>query len=315
MRAARRPAKAVAVSTSRADAAERRRLVAALRAELTRARVRGLDRLERDPGQQHAVATPELDRLARIYTGDDTGGRVARIRRLLDDALVAWQRHASDADTRFVRGLYFNPERQTPGPDRPTDLLAAVQTDSGLSDETFPKHRRALVRQFATYLPDFALGEQPPLRLASPSPALLAVERWSLADLACVVATAVLTVVMVITPGGPGGQGSAGGSAAATGVAFRFDDLGGGSKVINVYPGVTDFPADKAPNGTFTDGRTATALCTTTGRLVTSDPSAGERPRQSDVWLKVLAQPGKTSYAVLTYGDIDQAALKALPSC
>jgi hypothetical protein len=61
---------------------------------------------------------------------------------------------------------------------------------------------------------------------------------------------------------------------------------------------VRDTAADRVPNGTFMSGQTA--FCKGTGRPVTSDPSAGERPTQSDVRLQVHAKPGKTSYAVLT---------------
>jgi hypothetical protein len=84
---------------------------------------------------------------------------------------------------------------------------------------------------------------------------------------------------------------------------------------VNVYSGGQDTAADRQPNGTFLSGQTTTATCKTTGRLVRSDPSAGERPRQSDVWLRVAAQAGQISYASLTYGDIDQEALAVLPPC
>jgi hypothetical protein len=66
--------------------------------------------------------------------------------------------------------------------------------------------------------------------------------------------------------------------------------LGGGSSVINVYPGVTDFPADKAHNGTFADGQTATAVCKAIGPTVHSNTAAGERDKQSGVWLRVRAR-------------------------
>ncbi|MGY1846963.1 hypothetical protein [Blastococcus sp. SYSU DS1021] len=85
------------------------------------------------------------------------------------------------------------------------------------------------------------------------------------------------------------------------------------ARYIRVFPGVG--PDDLIRNGTFTDSQTALAVCKTTGRLVVSDPSVGERPRQSDVWIQVIGSPGLTQFAPLTYGDIDQAALDQLPQC
>lgn len=108
-------------------------------------------------------------------------------------------------------------------------------------------------------------------------------------------------------------SGSAG--PALAGAAFRFDDLGGGSSVIEVFAGVTSSPADRTVAGTFRSGQTTTALCKTTGRTVTSNPSSGERPKQSNVWVQVAGSPGKTSYATLTYGDISPTALARLPEC
>src|SRR5581483_1111770 len=45
-----------------------------------------------------------------------------------------------------------------------------------------------------------------------------------------------------------------------------FDDLGGGSSVIEVYPGVTSSVADKQYNGTFNSGDRVMAECKTEGR-------------------------------------------------
>jgi hypothetical protein len=79
----------------------------------------------------------------------------------------------------------------------------------------------------------------------------------------------VAAVVPVLRQAPPTGDSTA---------AFRFDDLRGGSSIVNVYPGVHDTAADRQLNGTFLSGQTTTATCKTTGRLVRSDPSAGERP-------------------------------------
>jgi hypothetical protein len=280
-----------------ADDQARATLVAALALEMAWARVRGLDRLERAPGAQHPIATPQLERLARAYSGDYQAGRIQLIRQLLDAALTAWARNASDADASFLRGLYFAADGSTPGELSTDGLLAAVQTASGRSDHSFVKHRQDVMRRFAAYLIDFvshrrgapspAVPEAPPhsaVVAAAERAALIGPWRWSLADLAFMVATVALTVVMVVNPAGPAGHGA--------GAPFRFDALGGGSSIVNVYPGVQDTAADRQPNGTFASGQTTTAVCKTTGRTVRSDPNVGERPRESDIWIRVVGTPG-----------------------
>ncbi|SFP62947.1 hypothetical protein SAMN05660464_3760 [Geodermatophilus dictyosporus] len=57
------------------------------------------------------------------------------------------------------------------------------------------------------------------------------------------------------------------------------------------------------------------AVCRTTGRVVVSDPSVGERARQVDVWVQVIGSRGLTQYAPLTYGEIAANDLDRLPSC
>ena len=98
-------------------------------------------------------------------------------------------------------------------------------------------------------------------------------------------------------------------------LTFRFDALGGGSPYIRVFPGVQDTPADLVPNGGYNHGDVVPALCRTTGRLVTSDPSVGERPRESDIWVRIAGSPGQVQYARLTYGDMTPENLAALPDC
>jgi hypothetical protein len=57
------------------------------------------------------------------------------------------------------------------------------------------------------------------------------------------------------------------------------------------------------------------ALCPTTGRRVTSDSSVGERHRSAAAWIEVVAQPGRRSFAPLTYGAVEPAVLRRLPAC
>jgi hypothetical protein len=142
-------------------------------------------------------------------------------------------------------------------------------------------------------------------------------------------ALVILAVILLILnipndppPGTPGGSVTITASPAANPPAvstalpvFRFNDLGGGSSIIQVFPGVEDTPADKLPNGTFNSGDTVHAVCQKSGRSVRSVPSAGEQERESDVWVQIIGSPGQTQYAPLTYGDMTPEALAALPVC
>lgn len=90
-------------------------------------------------------------------------------------------------------------------------------------------------------------------------------------------------------------------------VEVEFDALGGGSNVIQVYPGVTNAHEDKISNGSYPDGETVIAECITEGRLVRSDPSVGEDYATSVDWVRFRQNPqGVVSYATLTYLAIPQ---------
>lgn len=92
---------------------------------------------------------------------------------------------------------------------------------------------------------------------------------------------------------------------------LTFDDLGGGSAIIGVYAGVQDRPEDRQRTGTFQSGDTVRAICQTTGRMVSSDTSVGERAQQSNVWVRIDGSPGVQQYASLTYADVSAATLSA----
>jgi hypothetical protein len=94
-----------------------------------------------------------------------------------------------------------------------------------------------------------------------------------------------------------------------------FDDLHGGSPLIQVYPGVTESAADKQPNGTFNDGDSVTAECKTEGRDVHSDINAGESDRSSDEWVRIQGSPGETQYATAVYVENPSELLAQLPNC
>lgn len=97
-------------------------------------------------------------------------------------------------------------------------------------------------------------------------------------------------------------------------VKFRFDDLGGGDPIIQVYPGVTRSAADLIQNGSFNSGDEVVALCKVDGRLVKSSTSSGERQRESSTWVKINGTSGETQYATLTYGQV-LPSIDSLPNC
>jgi hypothetical protein len=292
-------------------------LAGALAAELTRARQRGLDRLDLPLGTEGRVAVPQLDDLARWYTGDRQTDHFPLLSRLLRDALAAWARQGHPTEARTVQRLFFAPDGGAPGRTNAGHLYTQARLALNQSTSTFEKHRRLLFREFAPFLIDYVIAsvatEVPAPSAPAPDepvpPSSLpghATRRRRGAAAAALALAVVAAVVLVLRQAPPTGDSTA---------AFRFDALRGGSAIVNVYPGVQDTAADRQPNGTFLSGQTTTATCKTTGRLVRSDPSAGERPRQSAVWLRVAAQAGQISYASLTYGDIDQKALAVLPPC
>jgi hypothetical protein len=92
-----------------------------------------------------------------------------------------------------------------------------------------------------------------------------------------------------------------------------FDDLGGGSSIIRVYPGPNADPDND--NGTYPSGESVDALCDTEGRLVRSDPSVGEEPRQSDEWIKIDGTPGETQFATAVYAHNPNQLVMRLPDC
>lgn len=98
------------------------------------------------------------------------------------------------------------------------------------------------------------------------------------------------------------------------GITLTFDDLGGGSSIIEVYPGVRDTPKDRQYNGTYNSGDTASAECKATGRTVHSIPSAGEANRSSNEWIRLRTQ-GEQQYATAVYVGDPTALLGRLTLC
>jgi hypothetical protein len=306
---------------------DRETLVAGLIDELTRARQRGLDDLDLNAPARHQypVAAPNLEYLARRYAGDEETDRVPLIRTLLRDALDAWERDgdADDVDNaQFIRDLFFAPDGGSPGRYRPGELMKMTRQNHRLDEEAVPRRRQTAFRLFAAYLVDFVTAPHPPPEAPSSSTAdrrtvfvvtgavLLAAVGGgaTVVDLLRDSPTpggAATAPVQPVVPTGPDGRL----------LLFRFDDLGGGSPIIRVFPGVTDAAPDNVPNGRYNSGEEVPAICQTTGRLERSDPSVGERPRESDVWVRIVGSPGQTQYARLTYGYMAREDLEALPQC
>jgi hypothetical protein len=94
-----------------------------------------------------------------------------------------------------------------------------------------------------------------------------------------------------------------------------FDDLGGGSEVIMVYPGVSDAPPDTEYNGTFKDGDKVEAECWINGRIVRSHPELGEDERSSDIWVRFLGSTGTEHFATAVYIKSPEDLVSSIPEC
>lgn len=101
----------------------------------------------------------------------------------------------------------------------------------------------------------------------------------------------------------------------AEGPQLVFDDLGGGSSIIRVFPGVRMGAADKVANGTFNDGDEVPPECKIEGRTVHSDHSVGEENRQSNDWIKIQGTPGEEQYATAVYVENPEKLLNQLEDC
>ncbi|HKU19007.1 MAG TPA: hypothetical protein VJP80_07120 [Candidatus Saccharimonadales bacterium] len=96
---------------------------------------------------------------------------------------------------------------------------------------------------------------------------------------------------------------------------LRFDALGGGNCIIEVYPGVADTPADHQYDGTYASGQTALTNCVVlNGRLVRSHPEVREKDEHSTVWYRLVTPPGTPDqYATAVYADAPNPA--SMPIC
>jgi hypothetical protein len=196
-----------------------------------------------------------------------------------------------------------------------------------MGEDAFRRQREDYFQRFATHLVAFMAALQPPATPAVAAPPAPARNRRTvLLAGAALLAAAGGAVAFGLRPASPPSPAASGGvtppppPVPPTGpdgrlLMFRFDALGGGSPYIRVFPGVQDTPSDLIANGRYNHGDVVPALCRTIGRLEKSDPSVGERPREPDVWVRIAGSPGEVQYARLTYGEMAQQDLDALPEC
>jgi hypothetical protein len=306
----------------------------ALADELTRVRQRGLDELEVVTTKKQAVVTPVLDQLSALYAGTiglGPLGRVDATKRLLSDGLAAYDLAGNHQYAAFTRSLFFD-ERGEAG--NPNVLMDAYRQSTGLPDRTVQDRRRAIFAHFAMFLIDeFVPHAEPPASPAVEPPGVEAdrlIERpgarrrWVVPVIGVVALIFIIVIVVAVVvsrqhSGSPTAalppSSSDTNHATAAGPNLTFDDLGAASTIIQVYSGAGNTPQEKVSNGTFRAGDRVGVKCKVSGRTITSDTAAGEKPRRSSEWVEVVGAAGVRQFASLTYGDVPTATLNSLPTC
>ncbi|MFL6162725.1 MAG: hypothetical protein ACJ74U_10905 [Jatrophihabitantaceae bacterium] len=298
--------------------------VTALSTELRDLRRRGLANIE-GAGQLEPLDLPQLEALARRHSSDGSGPRTELIRQLLHDSLDAYREAGHQPDAKLLGQLFFEDGTgETVTHKSAGDLLDTALKDNNLAEATFNKRRPGMFRDFAGFLLTFVQEERLPSWRRPPV----------LIGAAIVLALVVTAVIVATRPHGrtnptANRPSTSSSKASVTATApsnstnsttaplptLTFDDLGGGSSIINVYPGIQNTAQDKRSNGTYQSGSKVSVVCRATGRTITSDPSVGESPRSSSTWVRIIGTPGAQQYASLVYADIDPASLRLLPSC
>lgn len=325
---------------------------AELAKELGRLRWRGLAYV--DNRRQGRLVVPGLEALARRHTADDRLSRVELLRRLLQDGLQAFEESGHKEDAEFARRLFFGDRHSTAlSRELAGTWLDAARKDSKLQQDKFDDLRRAIFVTFADFLLGFVppvaeertgpdtdvemtgipvdnhgSSNSPPLTTApldqdttKPPRKRRPTPLFAGAGAAAILIASVWIVLHRNSGESASAHTPSPNHSRSTPSSFTgrpvltFNDLGGGSSIINVYPGVKDTPEDKLPNGTYQSGNSVGAICKTNGRKVTSDTAAGEHPKESSTWVQIAGTPGLTQYAPLTYAEMTQTQLRNLPSC
>jgi len=291
--------------------------------ELVLMRRRGVERIDRSK----RVPLPILEALAAQHSAAAGSARPTRIRHVLDNALKAYeQEESSQADAAFVRSLLADPEDRWPGPGGSGALQQKAQDTVGIHDDRdFRKYQRERFSAFVHYLLTFS--GTPTEQVPPPAPPRqMRVGRIAAAATTAAVVIGGVILGVVLSGGSPptrhhrgttGAGSTTPSTAAGRAVSFRFDNLGStypGGNTLLVYPGASTSAADRQSDGEYPVGDVMPAICVTTGRLVKSDPTYHETPKQSDQWVRIASTDGQDQYATLTYGELIPRGA-TLPQC
>jgi len=145
---------------------------AQLAGELGKCRQRGLDKLDVDTPPQSPIRAEQLESLTRDYctrTAPELHGRIACIKKLLNDALDAYGNRGNHADADLITTLFFG-DPNTPKALSAGEMLKLAMKQRNLADEKkFQEDRRLVFAKFAEFLIPFA--SESPVSASESSPA------------------------------------------------------------------------------------------------------------------------------------------------
>ena len=139
-------------------------VAAAISAELTSCRKRGIERLDLRTHNQAPVPTPQLQRLASEYltaAGCRVQGRTAQIKYLLRDAISAFA-DEDEVDAKLVKDLFFG-DSQHKVTKSAGELLdtSRRQSEFGSNEARFRQARHNAFDNFAGFIPRFVASARP----------------------------------------------------------------------------------------------------------------------------------------------------------
>ena len=137
-------------------------IVAAMSAELTACRNRGIERLELRTHNQAPVPTPQLQRLASEYltaTERRASDRIGQIKYLLRDAITAFADEDED-QAELVKDLFFG-DSQNRVTKSAGEQLDTARRKSGSNEARFRQARHDAFDSFANFIPRFIACAQP----------------------------------------------------------------------------------------------------------------------------------------------------------
>lgn len=134
--------------------------------QLIDARARGLDSLDVDSRQQKPLVLTEVEGIAQRYCERnrfERFARIAQIKKLLKDALEAYQRSGHEKDAQLLDELFFDPSEAL-APRKASERLDAALKKRGLTTSNFNELRRPMFVAFARFLLTFVEQRQRPRR-------------------------------------------------------------------------------------------------------------------------------------------------------